>query len=112
MANLPDNLLDQIDILQRELLELIYQATITDHAIFESYGETENTMVALEQVQNVKERARTYYTRLYRLLLQIYESIRVSSATMELLEQSLEETRAIIDAGKATIQETKRDFNL
>jgi hypothetical protein len=112
MANLPDNLSDQIYILQRQLLELIYQATITDYTIFESYGETENTMVALEQVQNVKERARTYYTRLYRLLLQIYESIRVSSATMELLEQSLEETKAIIDAGKATIQETKRDFNL
>ncbi len=112
MAYLPDEILAKIDTLQRQLLQLIHQTTITGYTILESYGETENTIVSLDQLQNVRERARAYYTRLYRLLLQIAESVIASSATMELLAQSMEETQSIIDAGKATVAETQIDFNL
>lgn len=64
-------------------------------------------------MENVRERARAYYTRLYRLLFQISESQPLaSSATINLLEQSIEDTQAIADASEASIQEIKRNWNL
>lgn len=113
MANLPDETIITVLNLQRRLLQLINQATAVGFTILEQYGETEAAVIALDQLQNVRERATSYYVRLYRLLLQIAESQPVAtSATLNLLAQSIKETQAIADAGEATVQEAKRDFNL
>ncbi len=60
--------------MQRRLLAIINQPAALDFLILEQYGETEATMIDLEQLQNIKERADIYYTRFYRLLRQIAEA--------------------------------------
>lgn len=74
MANLTNETITTVLNLQRRLLQLINQATAAEQIILEQYGETEATIIALNQLQNVRERATSYYIDLYRLLLQIAES--------------------------------------
>lgn len=74
MANLTNETITTVLNLQRRLLQLINQATAAEQIILEQYGETEATIIALNQLQNVRERATSYYISLYRLLLQIAES--------------------------------------
>lgn len=113
MANLPENTINTVFILQRRLLQLGHEASATAFVILEQFGETGVTTISLVQLDNVREKATTYYSRLYRLLWQITESQPVAtSATMELLARSIEETEGIADAGDATVRETKSDFDL
>lgn len=113
MANLSDETTTTVLNLQRRLLHLIDEATRFGFMLLEQHGETEVTTSDLENLQNVRERATSYYTRLYRLLLQIAESQSTAAfATLDLLAQSVEQTPAIADAGEATIQEVRRDWNL
>ncbi|MGK7902847.1 MAG: hypothetical protein AB4352_15845 [Hormoscilla sp.] len=113
MANLPDETLTTIFNLQRRLFQIIDLAKAAELNLVRQYGETEATLSELEQINNAQERARTSYTRLSRLLLLVAESQPTASyATMNLLEQSLERAQATADATQATIEETKRNYNL
>ncbi len=113
MANLPNETITTVLNLQRRLLQLINEATADGFIILEQFGETAETIPELDELQNVRERATSYYIRFYRLLLQIAESQPVASfATLNLLAQSIEETQAIADAGEASTQEIKRNWNL
>ncbi len=99
--------------MQRRLLAIINQATAAAFIILEQYGETETTIIDLEQLQNARERAETYYSRFYTLLLQIAESQPLATAVMlNILTRSIEEDQATVGASEATIQETKRDWNI
>lgn len=57
MANLTNETITTVLNLQRRLLQLINQATAAGQIILEEYGETEATIIALNQLQNVRERA-------------------------------------------------------
>ena len=59
MAQLPEETITTVFNLQRRLLAILNQATATDFLLLEQYGETEATLIDLEQLQNVKERADT-----------------------------------------------------
>ena len=74
MANLPNETITTVLNLERRLLQLINEATAAGFIILEQFGETEETIPELDELQNVRERATSYYIRLYRLLLQISES--------------------------------------
>lgn len=113
MAQLPDETTTTVLGLQRSLLTIINQATATGFIILEQYGETETTITVLEQLQNARERAETYYSRFYTLLLRIAEFQPMAPAAMlELLARSIEEAQATAAASEATIQEAKRDWNI
>ncbi|MBW4618406.1 MAG: hypothetical protein KME17_03340 [Cyanosarcina radialis HA8281-LM2] len=113
MANLSEATLTTVFDLQRRVLQLIDRATAFEFTILQQYGETEATISDLEILHNVRERATSYYTRLYRLLLQIVESQPVASSdTLNLLARSVRETQAIVDAGDATVREVQQDWNL
>jgi hypothetical protein len=113
MAELPLPLTNTVLNLQQRLLSIINRATTTGFTIVEQYGETEATIIALDQLQNVREKATTYYSRFYTLLLRIAESYPVApNAMLDLLTRSIDEAQAIIDAAEGTIQEAKRDWNL
>ena len=71
MANLPNETITTVLNLERRLLQLINEATAAGFIILEQFGETEETIPELDELQNVRERATSYYIRLYRLLLQI-----------------------------------------
>jgi hypothetical protein len=99
--------------LQRRLLERIDEATATEAIIFEQFGEVEETIPELEELQTIRERATSSYSRLYTLLLRVAEAQPVaSSATLSLLEQSIEQARAYVDSAAASIMDVKRNWNL
>ena len=113
MANLPNETITAVFELQRLLLPIINQATELEFMILERFGETETTIVELDEIQNVKERAISYYTRLYRLMLQLSLSQPLAdSATLDLLTRSLTQTQAIANAGHASLSEIKRNWKL
>lgn len=113
MARLSGEIVTTIFNLQRQLLERIDEATATEFTIFEQFGETEITIREFEQLQNVKDRADSYYSRFYATLRRIYESQPMASAAnLELLAKFIEEAQATVDATAATIGEIRRDFNL
>lgn len=91
MAKLPDETFSTIFSLQRRLLERIDEATATDAAIFERFGEVEETRPELEELQSIRERSTSAYTRLYTLLLRVAEAQPVaSSATLNLFTGAID----------------------
>jgi hypothetical protein len=113
MAKLSSQTLDTVFRLLQRLVTLIDEVKRSEFNLFVTFGETTETLVELEQLQNGVERLRRSYTRLQALALSIAEAQPVSSAAMlDLLEQSIEEASAVISAVEATHQETKRNWNL
>lgn len=113
MAKLPDETITIIFNLQRRLLQRIDEASATETIIFELFGEAELIITELEQLQNVRERTRSSYSRLYTLLLRIAESQPVAtSATLDLLAQSIEQAEATNASSEATVREIQTDLNL
>lgn len=113
MAELPAETITTVLNLQGRLLKIIHQAKATELAIAQQYGETEVTIIALNDLQNVEERADTYYSRFYTLLRQIARSQPFANAAMlELLYRSIDEAEATVDALEASIQEEKRNYNI
>jgi hypothetical protein len=113
MADLSQETLTIIANLISRLFEVINLATATEFNLFEQYGETEETISELEELQNVTERIRIFYNRLYKLTLQIGESQPLANPdTLNLLQLSIEQAQATADAGEASVQEIKRSWNL
>jgi sugar phosphate isomerase/epimerase len=63
MARLPEAKVLIVFALQRTLLERLDEATRTEFDLLEQYGETEETIPELDELQNIRERANTYYSR-------------------------------------------------
>jgi hypothetical protein len=90
---------------------LVDTASATELSIFDSYGETEEVIYVLEQLQNTRERGVSAYTRLSTLLLKISEIQPLATAAMlEMLTKATEQAQATVDAGEATIREAKEDW--
>jgi len=113
MTQLPEQTTTIVLNLQRRLLAIINHATAAGYIILEEYGETEATLIDLEQLQNAGVRAQTYYSRFYTLLLRIAESQpRATTAMLELLARTIEEAHYTADALEATVQEVKSDWDI
>lgn len=113
MAKISDEILIKTLTIYRQLLELINEAKATEYQILEEFGETEITLIALEELQNIVERMRNSYSRLNTLLLRISEAQpRADTATIELLIKSIEQAQGNLASSLATIQESKRDTGL
>jgi hypothetical protein len=112
MAKLPDPVISNIFIIQRRIIEWLDSTTAKEFRLFESMGETAETLPELEELQNIKEKLRSKYSRLYNLLLRIAESQPIASEDMlVLLYRSIESTEASIDASIASLQEIQRNWN-
>ena len=113
MARLPEEITTTVFNLQRRLLAIIHEATATQFLILERYGETEITLTDLEQLDNVQQRADTYYSRFNTQLRQIagYQPL-ATSATVELLSRSIKDAQLTVSALEATVQEIKKDWSL
>jgi hypothetical protein len=113
MAKLPDKTLTTIFSLQRQLAEGIEEASTAEWRIFDQYGETEETISELEELQNARERLTAPYSRLHTLLLRILESQpTASTAMLNLLSQTIEQAQAAAEAATASLGEIKRNWNI
>ncbi|MDJ0534444.1 MAG: hypothetical protein QNJ70_18525 [Xenococcaceae cyanobacterium MO_207.B15] len=113
MANLSEEILTTIFNLQKQLFKIINEATATDYNLIEQYGETSATLPELEELQNIRERARDAYTRLFRLLLNIGETQPViNPSTLELLYKAIEQADLTVNVLEVSIKEIKNNWNL
>lgn len=113
MAKLPDEIITTVFTLQRQLLERMDEATATVFVMLAEYGETEATVHELDELQSIRERADTYYSRFYVTLRRIYESQPVASRdSLDIVARSINEAQAVADATLASVQEIKRNWNL
>jgi len=113
MANLPAKTLSTVFRLQKQLFKIVNEATKTDYDLVEQQGETSETLPELEELQNIRERARDAYTRLFRLLLNIGETQPVANqGTLELLYRAIEQAELTVNALEASIKEIKNNWNL
>lgn len=114
MAKLPDDpTLDWVFTLQRQCLQLINTARVTELLLFELYGETEATFSDFEAIQNVIDRLQNSYTRLHAILLRIAEAQpNAPTAMLELLEATIVETEGNVAAAQASTGEIQKDWNL
>jgi hypothetical protein len=92
MAKLPDPVISNIFTIQRRIIECLDSTTATEFRLFEQIGETAETLPELEELQNIKEKLRSKYSR-YNLLLRIEESQPIASEDMLVLfYRSIEST--------------------
>lgn len=113
MAKLPSQTLTTIFNLQQRLVELIDEAKAAEYNLFEEYGETEETLPELEQLQNGAERLRNPYSRLSTFALAIAKAQPVApNAMLNLLERTLEDASVTANPVEASTNESKRIWNL
>ena len=113
MANLPEETLTTIFNLQKQLFKIINETTATEYNLLEQYGETSATLPELEELQNIRERARDSYIRLFRLLLNIGEAQpSVNQSTLELLYRAIEQANLTVNALEVSIKEIQNNWNL
>jgi hypothetical protein len=112
VAKLPDPVLTNIFVQQRRIIESIDRSTYLEFRLFTQAGETAATLTELEELQNIKERLGSQYSRLNTLLLKVSESQPIAPNDMlDLLYRTIEVTEASIDASIASLQEIQRDWN-
>ncbi|OKH33165.1 hypothetical protein NIES2119_24205 [[Phormidium ambiguum] IAM M-71] len=113
MARLPAETLRSIFNLQQQLLEQIDEARAVEFVLLEQFGETEETISELDELQSIRERADSYYSRFYVTLRRIYDAQPVASRDMlELLNRSMNEATAALAATTANVREIKSNWNL
>lgn len=113
MATLPDKITNTVLELQKQLLSIVDKTTAIAFILLERHGENEKTIVSLNDLDSIRERVTNYYSRFYTLLLRIADAQPIANnAILDLLERSMDEAQANIDASEATIKEEKRNWNL
>lgn len=61
MAELSEEITTTVFELQKQLLSVINKTTETKFILLETYGETELTIISLNDLDNIRERANMYY---------------------------------------------------
>ena len=112
MAKLPDSVLTNIFRLQRQIIECIDATTATEFRILEQQGETSETLPELEELQSIRERLLSPYSRFHVLLLRAAESQPVApNDVLSLLYRCIDAAEATLDASIASLQEIQRNWN-
>jgi hypothetical protein len=113
MAKLDSETTEIVNRLKQESLDIVDDASALEFKIFERFGESEQTLLYMDEMKNVEEEASTLYSRLSTLHLQVARSQPIpASATLELLELAIQQTLARIPALERSIQEVKMEWNL
>jgi hypothetical protein len=113
VAEIPPETIAKILELLGRLSILIDRASNAELSIFNTYGETEEVLSVLDQLQNTKKRGVDAYTRLSGLMLKI-SGFQPSAPTamVKMLTQSIDTAEATVDAGEASVKEAKSDWNI
>jgi hypothetical protein len=112
VAKLPDPVITNIFTLQRQIIESIDATTALEFRLLEQIGETEATLPELAELQSIRERLLSPYTRLYILLLKAAESQPAApNDVLNLLYRSIETGETTVAASNASLQEIQRNWN-
>ena len=113
MAKLSPETLETIWRLLKQLSQLVEEATEAEFLLFERFGETETTLIFLEELKNVALEAASRYSQLSQIRLRIAEAQPIISNDMlKLLEQAINQNQQRIPAMERSIEEIKIEWNL
>jgi hypothetical protein len=113
MAKLPEATTETVNSLKQQLLDIVDRATAVEFALFERFGETDRTIIVLDELKNVSQEAASWFSQLSNLQLWIAEAQPVATSDMlELLAQRIASTQFKIPAWERSIQEVEIDWNL
>ena len=112
MAKLSDPVLTNIFTLKRQIIESIDATTALEFRILEQIGETAETLPELQELESIRERLLSPYSRLHTLVLKAAESQPTApNDVLNLLYRSIESTEAALAASIASLQEIQRNWN-
>lgn len=113
MAQLPTEVTETIWRLKRQLAEVIDNARNTEFSLFDTFGETERTIVYLDELQSVAEQATERFSQFSSLQIRILNvQPQVPEDMLELVTQVIENTEARLPALEQSIQEIKTEWEL
>lgn len=113
MAKLPNDTSETIWNLKRQLAEIIEDAKAAEFALFNSFGETERTIVYLDELQNVAEQATERFSQFSTLQIRVANvQPQVPSDMLELVMKVVASTEARLPALERSVQEIKTEWGL
>jgi hypothetical protein len=99
--------------LQRQLLEIIDAAKTLEQSLFESVGETERSIIYLDELQSIAEQATDRFSRFSTFQIRIANTQPpVSPDIIELVDRVIENTQQKIPALERSIQEIRQEWKL
>ena len=113
MAKLSPEINNTLSSIKQTLLEIIDEATATEYILFETRGETNETISLLDEMKNVSIQATERYFQLSKLEVGIAEAQPIATnAMINLLTQAIEQNQMRIPAWQRSIQEVKLEWQL
>jgi hypothetical protein len=113
MAKLSPETAQIIWDLQPQLLEIIDAARTLELSLFEAFGETEDTLPFLDELQSIAQQAIDRFSLLSTLQLRVANTQPpISSDIIGLVDRSIQITQQKIPALERSIQEIKQEWNL
>lgn len=99
--------------LKDQLLELVDEAKASEFTLFERFGETDETMIVLDELKDIAEQAASRFSQLSSLQLRAAESQPfVSPDMLELLVQMIANTEQRVPALERSVEEIKIEWRL
>ncbi|MEA5420348.1 hypothetical protein VB712_14040 [Spirulina sp. CCNP1310] len=112
MAKLPIEITNLVNSLKQQALSIVDESLALELKIFEQFGETENTLPALDEMKNAGEDAASAYSQLSLLQLQIAKiQPDAPSDVLDLLAKAIEKTQLRIPALARSIQEVQQQYD-
>jgi hypothetical protein len=113
MAKLPNDIPETIWGLKRKLAHVIDNARSAEFFLFDTFGETERTIVYLDDLQSVAEQATERFSQFSSLQIRISNvQPHVSEDMLELVTRLIESTEARLPALEQSIQEIRTEWDL
>jgi hypothetical protein len=113
MAKLPNGISETIWRLKRKLAEVIDNARSAEFSLFGTFGETDRTIVYLDDLQSVAEQATERFSQLSSLQIRILNvQPHVPEDMLELVTRVIENTEARLPALEQSIQEIRTEWEL
>lgn len=108
-----DDFKQQLCALQGQLLDLIDEATSVERVLFETYGETEQTLADLEVLMGIQEQAADTYQRTTTLGVRTAQDPpALAITTMKLLQQAQQVGQQRLVPLLRSVQEIRNDWEL
>ena len=113
MAKLPNDIYEKIWRLKRQLADVIENSRDAEFVILDRFGETENTIVYLDELQSVAEQATDKFSQFSSLQIRIFNiQPYVPRDMLELVMKLIGNTEARLPALEQSIQEIKNEWKL
>ncbi|MDJ1170287.1 hypothetical protein PMG71_12680 [Roseofilum sp. BLCC_M154] len=113
MAKLPIEITVLVNQLKQQALDIVDESLAIELKVFEQFGETEQTIAALDEMKNAGEDAASAYSQLSTLQLQIAKiQPDVPSDVLKLLTKVIERTQLRIPALQRSIQEVQQEYQV